>query len=582
MRQRTALLLFVLLLSSLLLMAPISAQSNAYAPPVNGTSVVYSALQGVMPGQETADNMDSEIFLEDLDTNRRTTLTDNAAVDADPEFSENGQVILFHSSRDYPDDPTKTDLYIMDITGQDVTRLTTTGNNSNASFSQDGSQIVFASTRNGNSEIFVMPNTPGAEATQMTDNASSGADDSMPAFAPNGNLIVFQRIENGSTEGHIYVVVAADPPPNRRVLPFATTGNNRNPVFSPDANHIVFDSERNGEQRTIYTLPVGDPGNQTPLRAADDNPAYQPVFSVDGAEILFMRQSASAIDIRAMSASGQNASQIGFETRIEYADWYNPHRSGVYSVEELISRIEAGNQNAEQRIIIGLMGDLTPSAAHNADGRFGGANAFPLITSPVTIFGNGYTITGGGEAFRFFYVDGVGDNQGSLTLHDITLTGANSPERGSAVLVNTDSEGRASLVIEGSTITANQSRNGGAIYLGGTNSGTIEATITNSTISNNQANGAQGGAVYADARNAGNITVTITDSTFTGNTAREGGAIYSNAVGSGTAVITATGSTFTGNEGDRQCFNNVDLSTFNMDSTNTASDDTCGASTVGG
>ena len=65
------------------------------------------------------------------------------AVDAAPDWSPNGQKILFQSTRDDP----REDIYVVDIQG--VHRLTTSaGRDLDPNWSPTGQQIVFDSDRN--------------------------------------------------------------------------------------------------------------------------------------------------------------------------------------------------------------------------------------------------------------------------------------------------------------------------------------------------------------------------------------------------------------------------------------------------
>ena len=185
-----------------------------------------------------------------------------------------------------------------------------------------------------------------------------------------------------------------------------------------------------------------------------------------------------------------------------------------------------------------------------------GANGLPLITSTITINGNGSTIrrNATAPAFRILHVDYASN----LTLNNVRIEGGQSTvgDSGGGVLVNSD----AHLTVNNSTITNNSSgQNGGGInarinsYL----------TITNSQITNNTAEN-NGGGIYAhdavttislstisgnEAGNRGgglaayNFYADITDSTISDNFALElGGGISSEY-----AAITVVRSTISGN-----------------------------------
>ena len=173
-----------------------------------------------------------------------------------------------------------------------------------------------------------------------------------------------------------------------------------------------------------------------------------------------------------------------------------------------------------------------------------GSTGLPVITSPVTITGNGATIrrkilkTPG---FRIFAVSNTGD----LTLDNVTVSGGRKLSikgggvysLGVVAITNnsTISGNRAEygggvynsygvLTITDSTITGNKAGSGGGVA---TDNGTL--TITNSTISNNTASTGlgygDGGGVFSKAVSASYPT-SIVGSTITGNRARFGGGVY--------------------------------------------------------
>jgi hypothetical protein len=137
------------------------------------------------------------------------------------------------------------------------------------------------------------------------------------------------------------------------------------------------------------------------------------------------------------------------------------------------------------------------TASHN---NTGGANALPVITSTITIVGNGTALVRDvtvAPNFRFFNV-AVG---GSLTLIDLSLrngiaevSGTSQLLLGGGAIVN-----QGTLHISDSNISFNRASYGGAIY---SEPVTGTMTLNNTTFSSNQAD-FNGGAVY----NLGNATI---------------------------------------------------------------------------
>ncbi len=126
-------------------------------------------------------------------------LTDSAGDDRAPVPSPDGSRILFDSTRDG-----NTEIYVMDADGANPQRLTDdAGEDWGASWSPDGMQIAFNSSRTGAMEIFVM-DADGDGVRQVT---FEGGFCSGPTWSPDGSRIAFTaRGDDGA--GQIWSVAA--------------------------------------------------------------------------------------------------------------------------------------------------------------------------------------------------------------------------------------------------------------------------------------------------------------------------------------------------------------------------------------
>jgi hypothetical protein len=255
----------------------------------------------------------------------------------------------------------------------------------------------------------------------------------------------------------------------------------------------------------------------------------------------------------------------------------------VYSVAAgnaggLLAAISCANANADTNVITLAAGTYTLTAEDSSNND----SAFPTITTPITINGNGATIERDASApeFRFFRVT----SGGTLTLNDLTLTGGlitNSSggaiysssgatvrlnrttlsgntsvtsdagglynDGGTAILIDSTVSGNTArrsgglsnqsgqMTIINSMISGNTAEYGGGLFMQG---GPAQLTIINSVISGNTATVFQGGGMTL---NSG--TATIINSTIAGNTASDGGGIYRNS----SAVLNLTNSIVWGN-----------------------------------
>jgi hypothetical protein len=152
-----------------------------------------------------------------------------------------------------------------------------------------------------------------------------------------------------------------------------------------------------------------------------------------------------------------------------------------------------------------------------------GPDGLPIIASPITIQGNGATITRssapGTPKFRIFYQD-VGS---SLTLSSLTVSNGDSPGFGGAPGSGGAVYSVGTLTITNSTISGNKTEPGGGVDArgGGIFDG-IALTMVNSTVSGNTAVGTGGSVGGGIIVRPGGTTTTITSSTFAGNSGNNG------------------------------------------------------------
>ncbi len=152
-----------------------------------------------------------------------TQLTTHPSGDFSPAWSPDGTTIAFDTGRDTDEN---SEVYTMNAAQGDgnqaqVRKLTNTPppvRNWSATWSPDGTKIVFQSTRDGtngtptqqddNFEIYTM-NADGSQVTRLTNTATNDpatpvndAHDEDPAFSPDGSKIVFESNRSGDTEVH--------------------------------------------------------------------------------------------------------------------------------------------------------------------------------------------------------------------------------------------------------------------------------------------------------------------------------------------------------------------------------------------
>ncbi|MFZ6029817.1 MAG: choice-of-anchor Q domain-containing protein [Chloroflexota bacterium] len=192
---------------------------------------------------------------------------------------------------------------------------------------------------------------------------------------------------------------------------------------------------------------------------------------------------------------------------------FNPTcTGGVGDVAELIATINTANSNGQNdtiNLVAGCVYTLT-----NADNATAGGTGLPVITSNITVNGNGAILqrdSGTANNFRIFYVD----TGGVLVLDSLTLRNGNVAGAGGAIHIN----GTGYVILRRNTLNNNNATDGGAVY----HNSSTGLTIDNSTISGNTASN-QGGGIYVAASRA----VTLRYSTLSNNNApaEGGGGVY--------------------------------------------------------
>ena len=155
-------------------------------------------------------------------------------------------------------------------------------------------QIVFASSRSGNGDIYSM-RPSGSVPTRMT---SGNAIDAEPVWSPNRTRIAFTSTRDGGNVD----VYAMDADGGNVTRLTTTPAIDSTPAWSPDGSRIAFTSERAGGNRDVYVMSAAGGANVTRLTthaAADDSPAWSP----NGTRITFSSERTGGGDIYSMTAA---------------------------------------------------------------------------------------------------------------------------------------------------------------------------------------------------------------------------------------------------------------------------------------
>jgi Tol biopolymer transport system component len=187
----------------------------------------------------------------------------------------------------------------------------------NPQFSPDGTRIVFASDRSGQSEIWVAQ-ADGSKPVQMTNSPGRGG--GTARWSPDGRWIAFDtRRQDGHTE--VYVMDAAGSAPRR--ITFGPS-NDAVPFWSRDGKWLYFRSDRTGREE-IWRVPfAGGPGEQ--LTRNGGWTAYE---SADGRTLFYTKGGGGSEPVFArLLAGGEERQVLPFVT----ARAFVPVAEGIYYI----------------------------------------------------------------------------------------------------------------------------------------------------------------------------------------------------------------------------------------------------------
>ncbi len=198
-------------------------------------------------------------------------------------------------------------------------------------------QIVFASLRDGNYEVYIM-NADGSNQTRLANNTSA---DFNPAWSPDGTRIAFTSNRDGNYE--IYVMNADGKGQTRLTT---NTVDDFYPTWSPDGTRIALLSNREGNV-DVYLMDADGTGQ----RNLSNNPApdSEPAWSPDGTLIAFTSLRDNNPEVYVMNADGSNPFNLSNNPALDaYPAWQPLPSTPQERIELLIKEVNALDLNAGQ------------------------------------------------------------------------------------------------------------------------------------------------------------------------------------------------------------------------------------------
>ncbi len=276
-----------------------------------------------------------EIYIMNPDGSQPINLTKHPAIDFDPAWSPTGEQILFNSDR-----KGERDLYLMNADGKNVRKVfTKSADRRYPTWSPDGKQIAYL---NVDEWAIYTATIDGKTEKKIADTGEEGGS---PAWSPNGSEIVFtlagavekfgKRLTNSRQLRVVNLNSGAE-----RTLFAEQMPTMENPTWSPDGEQLAFSwTERDlwakavhdkwGKQvfdaETIYIV-ARDGGEFQQIVSEEGPPAFEPVWSPFGDELLYTQKIKNRAQIFKIPVEGGKSEQLtDTDGSHNYtADWFDP------------------------------------------------------------------------------------------------------------------------------------------------------------------------------------------------------------------------------------------------------------------
>lgn len=220
--------------------------------------------------------------------NVQTSLTSPEPI-ISPSWSPDGQRLAYVSF-----ETRKPVVYVHSLaSGQRIPVANFRGSNSAPAWSPDSSTLAVALTRDGSSQIYLLPADGSGEPRRLV---SSSGIDTEPRFSPDGRSLYFSSDRGGSPQ--IYRVPVAGGAAERITF---DSSYNVSPRISPDGRNLAYVTRRDGR----YFIAVKDLASGTETILSDGGREESPSFSPNGRWLMYATRAGGRDMLMATSVDGR-------------------------------------------------------------------------------------------------------------------------------------------------------------------------------------------------------------------------------------------------------------------------------------
>lgn len=181
------------------------------------------------------------IEIVDLSTGKRSPLVSLAGLNITPALSPDGTKLAFATSQDG-----NSEIYTMDMQTKALQRLTVhSAGDLSPSWAPTGKELAFTSDRGGGPQVYLM-STDGSNVRRLTFDGDYNA---APAWSPRGNWIAYVC----RSEQRNYKICLISPDGQKRAQVTSGPSIDDSPSWSPDGRHLAFSSTSGGKTQ-IYMI----------------------------------------------------------------------------------------------------------------------------------------------------------------------------------------------------------------------------------------------------------------------------------------------------------------------------------------